>query len=340
MDEIQRRRTVVWLLSVCALIFFMVIVGGITRLTHSGLSMVDWKPLLGAVPPLNEEQWMDKFEMYQDYPEYRQLNQGMTLGEFKKIFFWEYLHRLLGRLIGFAFFVPFVFFYLKKYYDKPMTRKLLFGFVLGGLQGLLGWYMVKSGLVDRPSVSHYRLAAHLSLALFILVYLYWVTLEIWREGREERIEKSPLFKNSFWITGAISLQIVFGAFTAGKKAGFGYNTFPKMGDFWIPETVFFLKPFWINFFENNAGIQFAHRTIAWLLVLFIPTFLWLSKESLDTPRKQKAAKFLLGALGLQFLLGVATIVMYVPVSVAAAHQGGAVILLCSAIYFNHTHYAK
>ena len=165
-----RNHTVIWLSAVCLLIFFMVVIGGITRLTHSGLSMVDWKPLMGTIPPMNEAQWDTVFHAYQQFPEYKEINQGMSMGEFKAIFFWEYLHRLLGRLIGVVFFLPFVYFLLRGYYDKTWIKKLLLGFFLGGLQGLMGWYMVMSGLVDKPNVSHYRLAAHLSLAFVIFSY--------------------------------------------------------------------------------------------------------------------------------------------------------------------------
>lgn len=318
----------------------MVIVGGITRLTHSGLSMVDWKPIMGTIPPLSEAEWQDVFDAYRQYPEYQKINKGMSLSEFKGIFFWEYLHRLLGRLIGVAFLAPFLVFYFKKYYDSAMAKKLLVGFLLGGLQGLLGWYMVKSGLVDRPSVSHYRLAAHLSLALLIFAYLFWLTMDIKREGRSEVAEKSPFFRKSLWVTGAVSLQIIFGAFVAGKKAGIGYNTFPKMGEDWVPDAVFFLDPLWVNFFENNAGIQFAHRTIAWLLLLFIPALLYYFKAEFTDLRKTRAAQWVVAALAVQFLLGVATIVMVVPVHVAATHQAGAVVLLAAALNLNHAHASR
>ena len=334
MELVHSKRTVAWLFSVCTLIFFMVVVGGITRLTHSGLSMVEWKPLVGTIPPLTQEQWEDTFEKYKQFPEYQQINQGMTISEFKFIFFWEYLHRLLGRLIGVVFFVPFLWFWRQKYFDRKWTNRLLIGFLLGGLQGLMGWYMVKSGLVDRPSVSHYRLAAHLSLAFAIFAYLYWLILDLQKESGSSTTNRR--FRGSLVMTGAICIQIVFGAFTAGKKAGLGYNTFPKMGDEWIADTVFALEPFWVNFFENNPGIQFAHRTIAWMLLIGIPVYLYVIKNDLVSPRQKSASRMLHIILGIQFLLGVLTLISEVNIALAAAHQAGAFFLFGAAIYLNHS----
>lgn len=338
MDSVQRKRTIIWLFSVCALVFSMVVVGGVTRLTHSGLSMVEWKPLVGTIPPLTQEQWENTFEKYKQFPEYQKVNKGMTLSEFKFIFFWEYFHRLLGRLIGLVFFVPFLWFLLNRYYDWRMVKKLLFGFFLGGMQGLMGWYMVKSGLVDRPSVSHYRLAAHLSLAFAIFAYLYWIILDLWRESRGSLTAPNRHFRGSVVLTASICVQIVFGAFVAGKKAGFGYNTFPKMGDEWVADTVFMLEPFWVNFFENNPGIQFAHRMIAWFLLIGIPIYLYMIKKDLTTERQRRASRYLHIILGVQFLLGVFTLISQINLALAAIHQAGAFFLFAGAIYFNHVMY--
>lgn len=336
MDSARRKYVAVWLGMVCLLIFSMVIVGGVTRLTHSGLSIVEWKPLMGAIPPMNEEAWNETFDKYKQFPEYKIMNRHMDLSDFKFIFYWEYFHRLLGRMIGVIYLFPFLYFYFKKYFDKVLSIKLLIGFFLGGLQGLLGWFMVKSGLVDNPSVSHYRLAAHLGLAFGIAAYLFWNILEILYE--KEKFDKPhSRFKQSLFITGGICLQIVYGAFTAGKKAGFGFNTFPKMDDSWLPDAVFSIQPAWLNFLETNAAIQFTHRLIAWILIIFIPLFLWKIQKELNNLQK-RAMSFLLAALLIQFCLGVFTILFITDYEVVlpAIHQAGAFILFAFALFFNFT----
>lgn len=335
MNSAQKRSVVIWLGIVCMMIFSMVIIGGVTRLTHSGLSIVEWKPLMGAIPPLNEEAWNETFEKYKQYPEYKIMNRLMDLADFKYIFYWEYFHRLIGRLVGVVFLLPFLLFYFKKYFDTRLAARLFIGFMLGGLQGLLGWFMVKSGLVNDPSVSHYRLAAHLSLAFAIAAYLFWILLDIAYEG-DPAGKPHRRFKQSLLLTAAICLQIVYGAFTAGKKAGFGYNTFPMMDDSWIPDAVFAVQPAWLNFFETNAAIQFTHRMIAWLLVIFIPVFLLRIRKELGS-RQKTAMNLLLAALGLQFTLGVLTILFIGSheVVLPSIHQAGAFVLFSTAIFFNH-----
>ena len=321
----SNRSIIIWLLSVCALVFFMVIVGGITRLTDSGLSMVDWRPLMGAIPPLNEQQWLEVFEQYQQYPEYQKVNLGMTLSEFKFIFFWEYFHRLTGRLIGLVFFVPYVYFLIKGKLSRSLKIKLFIALVLGGLQGLMGWYMVKSGLVDRPDVSHYRLAAHLSLAFVIIGYIFWLIFDLVRP-LEKLFYHRRLHLMLIAFLGLLSLQIVYGAFVAGLDAGIGYNTFPTMNGEWFPRAFFFLSPQWLNFFENNAGVQFIHRTIGWL-ILFFSIYIWFSFRKVELAAIQrKALHMLLGMVSVQFLLGVLTLVFVVPVSLGSLHQAGACVL--------------
>jgi cytochrome c oxidase assembly protein subunit 15 len=338
MNSLQRKSVVIWLSAVCLLIFSMVIVGGVTRLTHSGLSIVEWKPLMGVIPPTNDKAWNEIFDKYKQYPEYKITNRHMDLSDFKFIFYWEYFHRLLGRLIGVVYFFPFLFFYLRKYFDRKLSLKLFVGFLLGGLQGLVGWFMVKSGLVNDPSVSHYRLALHLAIAFGIAAYLFWNILDILFED-EKSTRHHARFKQSLLLTAGICLQIIYGAFTAGKKAGFGYNTFPKMDDSWIPDAVFSIQPAWLNFFETNAAIQFTHRTIAWCLIIAIPLFLWKIRNELNALQKT-AMKLLFAGLCVQFTLGVLTILFIgsYEVVLPAIHQAGAFILLSLVIFFNHSLY--
>jgi len=238
----------VWLAFVCLVLIAMITVGGATRLTHSGLSMVDWKPLSGVIPPVTVLEWQAEFEQYKQYPEYQKLNQGMSLEEFKGIFYWEYSHRVLGRGIGLIFFIPFVFFWWTQSVDRKYLPRLVGALILGGSQGLMGWYMVKSGLVDLPRVSHYRLAAHLSLAMLILGYLFWLVLDLSSTSRER---VTSLLRK--WVMGLVvllSLQIVYGAFTAGLRAGLGFNTYPLMGQQLLADAATTIQPLWINFFEN------------------------------------------------------------------------------------------
>ncbi len=330
---------IVWLWIILGLTGAMVLIGGVTRLTHSGLSMVEWRPLLGAIPPLDEQEWQETFQKYRNFPQYQKLNAGMTLGEFKQIFFWEYLHRLFGRLIGVVFLVPWIWFIIRKQIPKGINPKLAGLFVLGGLQGLMGWYMVKSGLVDNPAVSHYRLAAHLMLAFSVMVFSL---LLIFRLSNRERALNPPkkLLALSYFITGIIVLQIVYGAFTAGLKAGFMMNTFPKMNGEWIPSLAYSMTPFWHNLVENHFGIQFIHRTLGWLLLFGIGALglsAWLSplKNQLSAVQN-RAIQLLLAMTVTQFTLGALTIIYVVPIELATAHQVGASILLLLAVSLNHS----
>ncbi len=328
---------IIWLLIVCAFIFAMVIVGGVTRLTHSGLSMVDWRPIMGAIPPLTEQEWLRTFEMYKQYPEYLKLNHGMSLGEFKGIFYWEFGHRLLGRTIGLVFFIPFVYFWLRKKLDKPLLKKLGVAFLIGGLQGLMGWYMVMSGLVDMPRVSHYRLAAHLSLALFLLAYLFWIILDLKNRVQPLRIgdgECHGVRGFALITTGLVSLQIIYGAFTAGLRAGWGYNTFPTMNGEWMPDAVSALSPLWLNLVENNAGVQFVHRLLGTLLLLSV-IWLWsnIFRKTLSASQKT-SLNLLLCSLIAQYGLGVYLLIKVVPIAAASLHQAVGCLVLLAAINVN------
>ncbi len=328
---------IIWLLIVCGFIFAMVVVGGVTRLTHSGLSMVDWRPIMGAIPPLSEAEWMRTFEMYKQYPEYIKMNKGMSLAEFKGIFFWEYGHRLLGRTIGLVFFLPFLYFWIRRRLNRPLLKKLGIAFLIGGLQGLMGWYMVMSGLVDMPRVSHYRLAAHLSLALFLLAYLFWIAVDLMNDNNNIQVNSdndSSIRSLGLITTGLLSIQIVYGAFTAGLRAGWGYNTFPTMNGEWFPEALTAMTPFWLNFVENNAGVQFMHRLLGTLLLLVV---IWLWSRVLRSPSSQRQ-RFSLHALLLtvivQYCLGVYLLLAVVPLVAASVHQAVACLVLLAAINVN------
>ena len=322
-----------WPLAIAFLVFLMVIIGGITRLTDSGLSMVDWRPLMGAIPPLNEHQWMEVFHRYKQYPEYLHHNQGMTLLEFKRIFFWEYFHRLVGRLIGIVFLVPWIYFNLKKKLNFALNKKFAVAFILGGLQGLLGWFMVKSGLVLRPDVSHFRLAAHLLLAFFILGYLFWIILDLMSIPKEKKTKKQKKFRSYSWsILMLVILQIAFGAFTAGVRAGFFMNTFPLRDGQWFPTGYLNVVPVWKNFVENPIHVQFVHRTLGWVVLFAIISFFIAVRKARSSKKYRIGATMLLHMTLLQFLLGVGTLVMAVPIPLAVIHQLGAGVLFLIAIY--------
>lgn len=335
-DSQRRRQVVIWLGAVCLLVCLIVVVGGITRLTDSGLSMVDWKPLLGVIPPLSEADWQQKFSSYQQFPEYQLLNKEMTLAEFKLIFFWEYLHRILGRLIGIVFLLPFIFFSLRGYFNKTLNVKLLIGLLLGGLQGLMGWYMVKSGLVDLPHVSHYRLAAHLSLAFIIFAFLLWLILDLQAANDRGKRPASRYLGFSYLITAVVALQVIVGAFVAGRNAGHGFNTFPKMGEQWLPNGLFQATPIWLNFLENNTTIQFTHRGLAWGIFLLIAVLWAITRKDKVLTKQRRAINLLMILLLMQFLLGVATLIYVVPTTLAVLHQFGALLLFASAIIVNHS----
>ena len=331
-----RRRVAIWLLACCAMVFAMVVVGGVTRLTHSGLSIVEWQPILGTLPPMTEAQWLEAFGKYQLTPEYLKVNHGMSVGEFKSIFWWEYFHRLLGRTIGIVFLLPLLWFWRLRQIDRPLALKLAGIFALGAAQGAMGWYMVKSGLVDDPRVSQYRLTAHLGIALAIYAAMLWTALGLLYPGAGAAdARRFPLRRLSWIITLAIAYAAVTGGFVAGIRAGFAYNTFPLMNGHLVPPEIFMLDPWHLNFFNNMATVQFDHRLGAWLLALLVPWFWLKARREALAPRVRLSSHLLLGILGLQVTLGIATLLLVVPVPLAAAHQGGAVLLLTAALLANH-----
>ncbi|HEX6829306.1 MAG TPA: COX15/CtaA family protein, partial [Burkholderiales bacterium] len=270
-------RVAAWLLACCTLLFCMVVVGGVTRLTRSGLSIVEWQPIVGAIPPLSQAQWQETFAKYQQTPEYQKVNHQMTLDEFKGIFWWEYFHRLLGRLIGVLYLLPFLYFLARRRIRGALAWKLAGIFVLGGLQGAMGWYMVKSGLVDDPRVSHYRLTAHLGIAFLIFAAMFWVALDLLgprARSDTPSSERQRLRRFSLGLAALIFLMVLTGGLVAGIRAGYAYNTFPLMNGHLVPPEIFLIEPWHLNFFNNMATVQFDHRLIAWLLALLVPWF-WL-----------------------------------------------------------------
>ncbi|HVL69424.1 MAG TPA: COX15/CtaA family protein [Vicinamibacterales bacterium] len=325
----RRRPLRIWLWSVAAMTLAVLIVGGITRLTHSGLSIVNWDPIMGVVPPLTEAQWQQAFDEYRAYPEYQKLRRGMSLAEFKFIFFWEYMHRLLARAIGVVFLIPFVFFAARRYLTRPLAWRALALFALGGMQGLLGWLMVASGLVDRPSVSHYRLAAHLSLAFLIFGGAVWLAREL-RAG--DTVGSAPartrrMLLRGLTIVGLLfALQVVWGAFVAGLKAGFLFNTFPLMAGRLVPPGLLMLDPALANFVENAVTVQWTHRMLGTVLALAVLAFWWRVRRSDADRHSRRLNTAFLSLMLCQYALGVVTLLMVVPVALGVAHQALAMVL--------------
>ncbi len=317
------------------MIYAMVVLGGVTRLTGSGLSMVEWDPVFGIVPPLSEQAWQTVFSKYQASPEYQKINLGMDLLGFKSIYWFEYAHRVLGRMIGTVFLLPFLYFLFRKMLPPRLTPRLALAFVLGGLQGLLGWYMVKSGLVDNPHVSQYRLTAHLGLALVIYAWLFWLFLDL--VDRQHVIKDSTPFlrRISLAILALVAITITSGGFVAGLKAGHAYNTFPKMGDQWLPPAGWMLQPGWRNLFENIATVQFNHRLLAITTLACIVLFGAFNHKRVSALATRLGIYFLVVIACIQASLGISTLLLHVPVALAATHQAIAVLLLSSALFVAH-----
>jgi heme a synthase len=314
-----------WLIIVAGMIFFMIVIGALTRLTESGLSMVEWRPVTGWLPPLSDAAWQAELQKYLASPQGRLVNRHFTVGEFQEIFWLEYLHRLWGRLIGVVFALPLAWFWWRGALDAYLKPRLLALLILGGLQGALGWAMVASGLVDRPAVSHYRLAAHLMLAVVIYAYAVWLILGL--GPSQNRREDARTARTATVLIGFLFVVMVWGAFMAGLRAGASHNTFPTMSGHWIPPGLFDLQPWWINFFENGTAIQFVHRWLAKLLVLGVIVMAWRAPR----PETMAAAAMAFLQLG----LGIATILTGVSVAVATLHQAGAVLLLTALIVVRH-----
>lgn len=311
-----------WLYLVALLVFAMVVVGGITRLTESGLSIVEWKPVTGAIPPLTHEQWEATFRAYQATPEYQQINRGMSLADFKFIFFWEYIHRLLGRLIGLAFALPLLWFWMKRAIPAGYGPRLVALLLLGGLQGAIGWWMVASGLVNRTDVSHVRLAVHLLTALLILGGLVWTALDLRALHRDYRAKPARLTGFALAALALLFVQLLLGAFTAGLNAGFAFASWPKMGEEWFPAATPMIEPAWRNLVDNPIVVQFAHRWFAWIVAAMLALLAW---------RARGGVGLLLGVLIVaQIALGIATLLTGVLIDVAVAHQAVGALLVAAA----------
>jgi cytochrome c oxidase assembly protein subunit 15 len=331
------RPVAIWLFVCCAMIFVMVVLGGVTRLTHSGLSIVEWRPLLGWMPPLSDAAWADLFQKYQATPEFRQLNHAMTLQEFKPIFWMEYVHRLWGRLIGVVFLIPFLAFAATGRIERRLWPQFVAVFLLGAFQGALGWYMVKSGLIERPDVSQYRLAAHLGTAFVIYACLLWLALDLFYAGTRDATGAAAqrLWRHALGLGGLIFVTVLAGALVAGLDAGFAYNTFPLMGGRIVPEGALELRPWYLNFFENVATVQFTHRVLAIATFVLVTAFWLKARQRGLRGAAQTAANVFMALTWLQVALGISTLVLVVPVPLAAAHQAGAVALFTAALWTAH-----
>ncbi|MDB9809141.1 COX15/CtaA family protein [Flavobacteriales bacterium] len=326
MNTTQKRIVTYWLYLGLFLVGLMIIIGGITRLTHSGLSMVEWRLIGGTIPPLNETQWQETFTKYQQFPEYKKINTGMSLSQFKAIFFWEYLHRLFGRLIGLTFIIPFFIFWIKKWLSSTQKKQLIVLLGLGALQGFLGWFMVKSGLVDIPAVSHYRLATHLLTAFTLMCYIYWLTLSF---NNIKRQPNQTINKLSSWLIGALVIQIIYGAFVAGLKAGyllpleggifksiFGYSV-RSASDF--------------SLLNNGFDIQAFHRIFAW--VVFAISIIIYNKSK--NTNLKTTGMLVFGLVITQISLGIVTLLLSVEIHIATTHQFIAILLLLAVIRLSY-----
>lgn len=343
----RNHRVFLWVLVLCSMVIMMVVIGGVTRLTGSGLSITEWKPLMGAIPPLSHEDWLEVFGKYQSSPQYQLVNKGMTLAGFQWIFFWEYFHRLIGRMMGIVFLIPWVFFWWKGYFDKKWAGRFLLGFLLGGLQGLMGWVMVASGLVNQPQVSHFRLAAHLVLAFFILSYFWrlgWrfyteaqgtkkqgVSLEIQTQKHQTQKHLGALKKSLHFLLIVLCVQIVYGAFVAGLRAGYMYNTFPDMEGQFFPQGALAFQPLWRNLLENSLMVQWVHRMLGWTLAVgCLGIFFKFRSQVPQTMRGVLAG--LVAVILTQFSLGVLTLLLKVSLPLAVIHQVGASLVLLFVLW--------
>jgi heme a synthase len=331
------RRLAAWLLACCAIVFAIVVVGGVTRLTHSGLSITEWQPIVGTIPPLSDADWATAFSKYQLTPEYLQVNKGMTLPEFQRIFWWEYFHRLLGRVVGLVFLVPFLWFLVRRKIPPGYGGRLAVIFALGAAQGALGWYMVKSGLVEDPRVSQFRLTAHLGLAFLIFAAMFWTALSLLATSRVGgRGIGTQARRWTAAIVLLVFLQVLSGGMVAGIHAGLAYNTFPLMNGAWVPAEILALEPAWKNFFYNMATVQFDHRLLAWILAAAVPLVWWSVVRDPRAPRTARiGAHVLLAMLAVQVTLGILTLVHVVPLPLAALHQAGALLLFAAAVNLAH-----
>ncbi|MBF0436654.1 MAG: COX15/CtaA family protein [Magnetococcales bacterium] len=335
-DASGDNRVAIWLMACCAMIFIMVVVGGLTRLTGSGLSMVEWQPVVGWLPPLDEQAWQRVFALYRQSPQFTSVNFGMDLEGFKGIFWLEYIHRLIGRLTGVVFIVPLIWFAIGKQVSRRLAWRFSFIFLMGAVQGGIGWYMVQSGLKDNPMVSPYRLTLHLGFAIVIYAVILWSALDLWRgKPLSSRPEKTLVAKAASWLLGLVFLTILSGGFVAGLHAGLTYNTFPLMDGRWMPLDYLNYKPAYLAFFEHVPSVQWDHRVLA--TSVFVAVFLfWIVLGRRVT---RPAARTLMHAMvvmaGVQVTLGISTLVLMVPIALASLHQAGAVVLFTLVLILTH-----
>ncbi len=325
-----------WLFTIAAMVFAMIVLGGVTRLTQSGLSITEWWPISGWVPPLDDAAWQEVFGLYRESPEYLKLNFGMTLAEYKTIFWFEYAHRLWGRIIGVAYLVPMAVLLARGWVKRTLAWRLVGLFVLGAAQGALGWYMVMSGLVENPYVSQYRLAAHLALGVAIFMALLWAALDLVRPGDAVGVTAvRRLARGALALVGLVVVTQVSGAFVAGLDAGLAYNTFPLMDGQWLPAEMFAMRPLYVNFFENIATVQFDHRLLAMTVLAATAWFWWRARRATLNREQQLAVDATAAIAIVQVGLGIATLLAVVPVPLAALHQAGAVALLGVGVWATH-----
>jgi len=333
----RRRHLRIWFWAGAALTASTLVVGGITRLTESGLSIVDWAPIVGSIPPLNDADWREAFARYQQYPEYVQLRPDMTLSEFKQIYFWEYLHRMIGRLIGMVFLIPFIWFLIRGYMTGPLIRRSLLLFALGGLQGLMGWYMVSSGLVDRPDVSQYRLAAHLLLAITIFGCCVWFANDLLARPRRAiaAASRASLLRELIGFGVLVIIQIFWGALVAGLNAGFVFNTFPLMNGGLLPPKGLSQNPLLINLFENLATVQWIHRVLATVLLIGAVNLFFKVRRDPALSRFHRWVALFSGLIVLQYTLGVTTLLTHVKTAIGVTHQAVALLIVGVLLTFLH-----
>lgn len=330
----SRRAVGLWLLICCAMVFAMAVIGAITRLTESGLAIMEWAPVTGILPPLSETEWERLFALYRQIPEYQVENAGMDLASFKTIFWWEYIHRLWGRLIGFVFALPLAWFWLRGHIGRALGRKLLFALALGALQGGLGWFMVASGFAERSDVSQYRLTAHLALALAIYGYLLWLALSVfWPRPERSHDPAVPALRRALVaLLVLVAVTIASGGFVAGLNAGMTYNTFPLMDGDLVPRGYGDLSPWSLNLFENIAAVQFNHRVLA-ITTVAVALGLWLWSLSRDIPPAAHGGFAALAIMALiQLALGITALLLVVPVALGALHQAGAILVLTATLW--------
>ncbi len=327
----SRRPIALWLFAVCALLVAMIVLGGLTRLTGSGLSITEWKPIHGALPPLSDSEWNQEFDAYKAIPQYQRVNAGMTLDEFKDIFWWEWAHRNLGRFIGFAFLVPFLAFAFLRRIEPALYPRLILLFVLGGLQGVLGWFMVMSGLQDRVEVSQYRLVAHLGLAVAIYAAMLWTALPLWRGEWPGKSKAHPMLRWAVAIVALVYVQMLLGGFVAGLHAGLIYNTWPLMDGQFVPGGLFAHTPLWLAPFEDVTTAQFDHRLVAYFVAGAVAALWFVEQRHARTAELTLTSNLLFAAVAVQIVLGVWTLLEAAPVWLSALHQLGAVALLSAAL---------